>query len=159
MDAILTNVFLCVFKFFVIWFRRDQISSSSFLSGMFEHIYPSERSVYIKHDEYGLERGARDHIGLHSLLQYFFYYFYFYSLQIQYTFCYFLDKAIYSPNVLDISANEGCPNVSYEYGMGLAPITSLWLCQNHCKHGKWKVASFFDQLVGSIFQRLASGAD
>ena len=58
MDAIVTNVFLCVFNFFVIWFRRDQISSSSFLSGMFEHIYPSERSVYIKHDEYGLERGC-----------------------------------------------------------------------------------------------------
>ena len=145
-------------SFFVIWFRRDQISSSSFLSGMFEHIYPSERSVYIKHDEYGLEGGTRDHIGLHSLLL-LFYYFYFYSLQIRYTFCYFLDKAIYSQKVLDISAYEGYPNVSYEYGMGLVPNHILWLCQNHCKHRKWKVASFFDQLVGSIFRRLASGAD
>ena len=67
MDAILTNVFLCVFSFFfVIWFRRDQISSSSFLSGMFEHIYPSERGVYIKHDEYGLERGVLEIILVYT---------------------------------------------------------------------------------------------
>ena len=143
MDAILTNVFLCVFSFFfVIWFRRDQISSSSFLSRMFEHIYPSERSVYIKHDEYGLEGGARDHIGLHSLLL-LFYYFYFYSLQIQYTFCYFLAKAIYSQKVLDILEYEGYPNVSYEYGMGPLPNT----CYDFVKiiasmeNGKWQVFS------------------
>ena len=147
----------------MIWFRRDQISSSSFLSGMFEHIYPSERSVYIKHDEYGLERGARDHIGLHSLLQYFFYYFYFYSLQIQYTFCYFLDKAINSQRVLDILAYEGYPNASYEYGMVLVQfqksiLAPIWDRSPIASYnfGKMKVRSFFNQLVGSIFQRLAS---
>ena len=42
---------------------------SLFLCGTFEHIYPSGLSVYIKHDEYGLDRGTGDHIGvLHLLL-------------------------------------------------------------------------------------------
>ena len=103
--------------------------------------------------------GARDHIGLHSLLHYFF--FYFYSLQIQYTFCYFLDKAINSQRVLGILAYEGYPNASYEYGMVLVQksiLAPIWDRSPIASYnfGKMKVRSFFNQLVGSIFQRLAS---
>ena len=61
--------------FFHIWFRFLLPFSLSLL-GTFEHIYPSGLSVYIKHDEYGLEGRWRSYWSATLLFKTYYYYYY-----------------------------------------------------------------------------------